>query len=317
MSTTKKHVRQILRVLLSTYNGERFLREQLDSILNQSLYKNPEWSVELVIRDDGSSDSTRDILSEYEKKHGVTCIYGENIGVIASFFELIKNMSEGADYIALSDQDDVWMEDKLESAVQVLEDEKSTKPLLYCGMCQITDEKLNPMETVFFTDHMRPAFGNALVENICTGCTAVLNQPLAALLRVGKPDFTVMHDWWIYIFGACFGKVIYDAVPHMYYRQHGKNTVGVRKSYVSEFVARVKRFRGNRYNISRQIDSFQKLCKEHDLPVPEEHMELMGMVLTAKKQIRARFQLMHSEKIYRQRAMDNIIFKMIFLSGTM
>lgn len=312
-----EHVRKILRVLLSTYNGERFLKEQLDSILNQSLYKNPEWSVELVIRDDGSSDSTRDILSEYEKKDGVTCIYGKNVGVIASFFELIRDMSEGADYIALSDQDDVWMEDKLESAVQVLEKEKSAEPLLYCGMCQITDEQLNPIETVFFTDHMRPSFGNALVENICTGCTAVFNQPLAVLLRVGRPDFTVMHDWWIYIFGACFGKVLFDTVPHMYYRQHGNNTVGVQWSYLGEFVARVKRFRGNRYNISRQIESFQKLCNEYNLPVPGENRELMGMVLTAKRKIRARFQLMHSKKIYRQRRVDNLIFKMIFLSGTM
>lgn len=311
------HVRKILRVLLSTYNGERFLGEQLESILNQSLYKNPEWSVELVIRDDGSSDSTRDILSEYEKRDRVSCIYGENVGVTASFFELIKHMSEGADYIALSDQDDVWMEDKLESAVQALEKEKSAEPLLYCGMCQITDEQLSPIETVFFTDHIRPSFGNALVENICTGCTAVFNQSLAALLRVGKPDFTVMHDWWIYIYGACFGKVVHDGVPHMYYRQHGNNTVGVQKSYLSEFVARVKRFRGNRYNISRQIASFQKLCKEHNLPVPEENRELMGMVLTAKRKIRARFRLMHSKKIYRQRRVDNIIFKMIFLSGTM
>ncbi len=312
-----KHVRQILRVLLSTYNGERFLREQLDSILNQSLCKNPEWSVELVIRDDGSSDSTRDILSEYEKKDGVTCIYGKNIGVIGSFFELIKDMSEGADYIALSDQDDVWMEDKLEAAITALEQERTTVPLLYCGMCQITDEDLNPIETVFFTDNMKPAFGNALVENICTGCTAVLNQSLVQLLRMGVPGFTVMHDWWIYIYGTCFGKVIYDSVPHMYYRQHGNNTVGVRKGYVSEFVARVKRFRGNRYNISRQIEAFQMLCWEHSLPVPEEHAELMSMVLSAKKHMNARLKLMGSKKIYRQRRIDNVIFKMIFLSGTM
>ena len=325
-----------LRVLMSAYNGERYIREQLDSILEQSLCKDPAWSVEIMVRDDGSSDSTRDILSEYESKNAITVLYGENKGVIASFFTLIQEASKGADYVALADQDDVWMPDKMETAVSMLEARLAQgntgnagmpkrgggqlaekKPLLYCGACQAVDENLKPIDTAFLTGQKRPGFGNALVENICTGCTAVFNQALAEILRKEVPEYTVMHDWWIYLCASCFGEVVYDSVPHIYYRQHGDNTVGVNKNYRSEFLERIQRFRGNRYHINRQIQSLQHLYQNHPLKISKENKELVNILLAARKHMGARIKMIGDKRIYRQRKMVHFIFKLIFLSVTM
>lgn len=322
-----------LRVLMSAYNGERYIREQLDSILEQSLCKDPAWSIEIIVRDDGSSDTTRDILSEYEQKNAITVFYGENKGVIASFLTLIQEASEGADYVALADQDDFWLPDKLEAAVSMLEakeDKGNTVlskrgdrqaageiPLLYCGACQAVDENLKPLDTAFLKGQKKPDFGNALVENICTGCTAVFNQALAEILRKEIPEFTVMHDWWLYLCAACFGEVVYDSVPHIYYRQHGDNEVGVRTNYRSEFLERFRRFRGNRYHINRQVQSLQNLYQNHGLAVSAENVELVDLLLSARKHVGARVKMICSKRIYRQRKMDHLIFKLIFLSGTM
>lgn len=305
-----------LQVLMSTYNGERYLSEQIDSILSQTVFQNPDLETELIIRDDGSVDGTCGLLECYaEKFPQIKYHTGHNIGVIASFFELIQNTPEDVDFIALSDQDDVWMEDKLESAIDTLKDMDAEKPLLYCGMSQPTDENLNPVKGIFFTEDMRPSFGNALVENICTGATAVFNAKLAKYIKMEIPQYTAMHDWWLYILASCFGEVLFDPVSHMYYRQHSENVVGIRKGYVGEFVARVKRYRKNRYNISRQVRSLWDLIGHNHLEIQHEKEEIIKDILSARKKIKARICIVCNRKIYRQRKIDHFIFKCIFLTG--
>lgn len=311
-----------IQVLMSTYNGQKHVREQLDSILTQTMQTKSGCELELVVRDDGSRDETCQILAEYEEKYDNVQIYREkNVGVIASFFDLIQKVGEDVDFIALSDQDDVWMPDKLECAVDCLSKDTTGRPLLYCGKPMLTDEELNPIPSIMYGDHVRPSFGNAMIENICAGCTAVLNRKLIELVQVGTPAFTVMHDWWIYLIASCFGKVFFDPVPHMYYRQHGDNTVGVQMNYWNEFIARIKRFRSNRYNIHKQLDSFEKSCekisKETTEVIPTENKELIKQMLMAKDQIGMRIKLVKTPQVYRQRKGDNFIFSMILLTGTM
>lgn len=306
-----------LQVLMSTYNGEKYLREQLDSILSQTLFRHSDWETELVVRDDGSTDRTCEILAEYAHKFPeITYRVCENIGVIASFFDLIQSTPDDVDFVALSDQDDVWFEDKLECAVNALCRKESGKPLLYCSMVQPVDEQLNPVKGIFFDEKVQPAFGNALVENICTGCTAVCNRELIRLIRRGKPEFTPMHDWWLYLAASCLGEVVYDAEPHMYYRQHAGNTVGVRRSYVSEFWARVKRYRKNRYQISRQVKSLWDFVEANGFAIENKKKEWMHEILASRKQMKARFRMVGNREVYRQRKMDDFIFRLIFLTGT-
>ena len=306
-----------LQILLSTYNGESYLREQLDSLLAQSLFQNEVWEVVITVRDDGSTDKTCEILKEYSERNDALTYYaGENKGVIRSFFELIEGVPDDVDFIALSDQDDVWMKDKMQRAVSQLLMFNASNPVLYCGMPLLTDENLTPVSSIMYTDSVTPSFGNALVENICTGCTAVFNRSLAKLVKLERPAFTVMHDWWMYLLAAAFGQVVFDSEPHMYYRQHSDNTVGVKKNYRSEFVARLRRFRTNRYNISRQVASLQKICQRHGLSLTSEQSERIRDILRSKEHIGARFRILTNRTIYRQRKMDNLLFKIIFLTVT-
>lgn len=306
-----------LQVLMSSYNGAVFLREQLDSILSQTLLQDEGWEIGITVRDDGSTDQTCEILREYSEKFSELSFYeGENMGVIRSFFELIRNVPDDVDVIALSDQDDVWMKDKLARAVSVMGQMDMEKPLLYCGMPLLTDEHLTPVSSIMYTDSVRPSFGNALVENICTGCTAVFNRSLAYMVKLETPSFTVMHDWWLYMLAAGFGQVAFDPEPHMYYRQHMDNTVGVKRNYRSEFLARIRRFRKNRYNISRQAASLQSICEKHRLALSPDKAAWLLDVLESKAHVSARFRIVRNDMIYRQRKMDDLIFKIIFLTGT-
>ena len=121
-----------VQILMSTYNGEKYIRKQLDSIMNQEI------PVSLYIRDDGSSDKTVDIIKEYESRYdNISHTEGKNIGVVKSFFELFKEASDDADYIALADQDDIWFTDKVRRAVKALLKNKHDKPLLYLSLIHI------------------------------------------------------------------------------------------------------------------------------------------------------------------------------------
>ena len=155
-----------VQILMSTYNGQTYLRKQIESILRQT-YQN----IELVIRDDGSKDETVSILREYEQQFkNIRVIYGKNVGVNNSFFLLLEQCN--ADYIAFADQDDIWLPEKIQSAVEKLD--KYNVPAVYTcnkilidGNDYITKKNNNR--------DMKPSFSNALVENICTGCTIVMN----------------------------------------------------------------------------------------------------------------------------------------------
>ena len=126
-----------VQVIMSSYNGEKFIKKQIDSILNQ---QNVE--VSLLIRDDGSKDGTIEILRDYENRGLIKVIYGKNIGPTASFLKLIDEC-DNADYYSFSDQDDVWLEDKLSTAVKILEENSVNKrPLLYCSALQRVDADL-------------------------------------------------------------------------------------------------------------------------------------------------------------------------------
>lgn len=213
-----------LIVLLSAYNGEAYIRKQLDSLLKQTLK-----GVEILVRDDGSTDGTRAILTEYAQR-GALCWYeGENLGPARSFWQLLQDADE-ADYYAFCDQDDVWDPDKLETAVSALERLDASKPALYCGDVRVTDEKLR-----ILSEHMvRPApadYPHALLRNLAPGCTYVFNRAARKLLcRYDAERLGIgLHDWTAYQIVSCFGRVVYDPAPHMSYRQHGDNAIGAHR----------------------------------------------------------------------------------------
>lgn len=306
-----------VQVLLSTYNGENYLKEQLDSILEQELPAGVELSI--LIRDDGSSDGTIGILSRYTEEHPeeVSYFLGKNVGAIKSFFHLVKSADVNADFFAFSDQDDIWHPKKVWRALTVLhrEGKKEPKglPMLYCCRPHLVDAQGEALKVGIRHQKKRPDFGNALVENIVYGCSMVVNRTLLFLVKEHIPEYTIMHDWWFYLTATAFGRVIYDDRQWFDYRQHGNNEMGTRNNYLDEFKERVSRFFGNRNHISHQLSEFLRL---YEVELSEEKRGLVKKLLDGKKHLTVRGSLFLDQRIFRQRREDDIIFRLIYLTGS-
>ena len=242
-------------VLLSTYNGEKYLKDQLNSLVQQDLKP-----TKILIRDDGSNDSTISILKEYSSKYSIIEYYqGMNIGPAKSFFELI-NKCHDCDYYALCDQDDVWHEDKLSSAINMLEKEDSNIPLLYASRFTLTDEKLKPLDSNMSKLYSYTDFAHSLIYHTAPGCTFVFNDKSRE--QIIKYDvnskFCVIHDEIVHKVVTMFGKMILDETSHIYYRQHSKNVYGLTANKNKEFIHRISNFlskkvKNNRSNIAKAL----------------------------------------------------------------
>lgn len=291
-----------VQILLSAYNGKKYLREQIDSLRNQT------WSnLEILIRDDGSTDGTEEILREYEKQYSNIRVFaGKNIGLVQSFFELLE-LSD-ADYIAFCDQDDVWMEEKIEQAVLAIGGMEM--PVLYCGNKILVDSNLKEIG-ISDSENMKPGFGNAVVENIATGCTMVLNRKLVEIIKKRIPKKAILHDWWCYLVASYYGKVIYDKTPYIYYRQHGGNQVGGSAGFVQETKAKLNYLKKSKGKLKAQLMEFHKIYYGN-----RKKDELICAVLNAEK-FSGRISVIFNSKIYRQKKMDNFIVKGLFLTNNM
>lgn len=208
-------------VLLSTYNGEKFIKELIHSVLNQKGV-----DIYFLIRDDGSEDGTKDILENLKGMENVSILYGENKGVIDSFFELIKLAGTlDCDYYALCDQDDYWHEDKLYSAVMQMQAYENT-PALYYSEVSYIDEKSNAIIKEKYKSTVS-SFYELLFRNNAVGCTMVFNRKLETFIGSYIPHRVIMHDHWIYLVCCSLdGKIIFDQKSHIDYRLHENNVVG-------------------------------------------------------------------------------------------
>jgi glycosyltransferase involved in cell wall biosynthesis len=312
-----------VQILMSTYNGERYLREQLDSILNQTYS-----DVEILIRDDGSTDQTKEIIQEYVKRYdNIAFIKGDNIGAVKSFFRLIKKADQKADYYALSDQDDVWEKDKIERAVNrmehykrlekkqkaALENPDFEKPLMYASALKVTDQDLNVLYEEGTKRKTKDfSFGNAMVENCCTGCTIVMNRALQKLAAKQRTPKCSMHDWWLYLLTSCFGKVLYDQKPSILYRQHEHNVIGMQADQKEKIKKKITGFLQGRNVISCQLMEFYRIYRPE-----EEHGVLLKQFLYAKKHPLYRMKLIAEHKVYRQEKINDIICRLLILTGSM
>lgn len=291
-----------VQILMSTYNGERFLSEQIESLLCQT------WeNVEILIRDDGSQDKTPDILNEYRANYkNIRVFLEENRGVNRSFFELLKKSD--ADFVAFCDQDDIWLEEKIEIAIRKLELE--TGPALYCSNKILVD---SAGETMVKQDREKrvPGFGNAVVENICTGCTAVMNRKMADIVRARLPEHAILHDWWLYVVAAYAGKIIFDEHAYIKYRQHEENVVGAKAGFWGAVRTKAAYLRKNRGRLEAQLTDFARLYhgdKEKDALVQE---------VLAARHLTGRIKILWNGRIYRQSRLDGLIMRMLFLFGKM
>lgn len=210
-----------IAVLMSTYNGEAYIREQIASILAQEV----DIPLSLIVRDDGSTDSTKEILQAYAEEGKLTWYSGENLKPAHSFLDLL-NHCPGYDFYAFCDQDDVWHSDKLACALARLNGQDG--PAMYFANARLVDGNLDYLGRNVYNRAPHRDFYSLVCSGGILGCTIVFNQPLAALLQnAPTPKCLTMHDAYLSIVCAMFdGKIFFDEQPHMDYRQHGKNVIG-------------------------------------------------------------------------------------------
>lgn len=295
-------------VVLSTFNGSAFLPQQLES-----LYAQTHSGIRILVRDDGSSDGTRDILERARSAGCIDLLNGQNnLGATRSFFELLRHAaSTGTEFIAFCDQDDVWAPDKVSRAVSALSGIQSERAAMYCSRLEIVDAALVPAG--FTPLPKRAGFGNALVENICIGCTILLNRNAIDLICQNLPSKVLIHDWWCYLVLSCFGEIIFDPVAHIKYRQHGNNAIGVAQGYLDRLRRKLRRFAGNgdgRYWQSNQASVFKATFGDR---IPETQRLLLDEFTGAKTAWRHRLRLALSNDIWRQNGFDNIVLRFLIM----
>ena len=301
----------MIQVLMGTCNGEAYLKEQIDSILGQSIQQ--QHKISLLVRDDGSSDGTLNILAGYRDR--LEWEAGENIGIVANYFELLKRTSDKAEFVAFSDQDDIWLPPKLERAVKCLRVLDPAVPSLYCSRTMLMKGNHEAAGLWPSWDKPRPSWKNALVQNIAVGCTIVINKPARNLLieRLPDPTGVIMHDWWIYLTISAFGKVVFDPEAYILYRQHGNNAVGATDTIRGQWKRRLARFRSWDYGkIHRQAKLFHDLFKDQ---LETEQREVITRFLDFPRTFAERLRHAWSTGLYRQSALENMLLKWLIISG--
>lgn len=229
-----------ITVIMSTYNGSKFVEKQIESILTQKGV-----NLTLYVRDDGSKDDTVKILQVLAKKHNNIIISPEqNVGWEHSFLIALKNAPK-ADFYAFSDQDDFWFDDKLSSGIKFIEQSgiKSSPLMYHCNKISV-DEDLKPyMHQIRRIPHPLNR-QNAMVQEYAQGCSMIINDTARKLVCQNVPTERIAHDFWIGLLCYFFGSVVYDINPHFYHILH-VNNASAEGCLVKGWYKRLKKFKGN------------------------------------------------------------------------
>ena len=210
-----------IAVLMSSYNGETYIEEQIQSVLKQQC----EAQISLWVRDDGSTDRTREILQRYADEGKLSWYCGKNLKPAHSFMDLVVHCP-GYDYYAFCDQDDYWYPDKLQAGIALLAGQN--RPAMSFANARLVDAEKNPIGRNVYNRQPHLDFYSVLCSGGILGCTVIFNSYLAQLLQhFSHPAQLVMHDYYCAVICTLFdGVILYDPQPRMDYRQHGKNVVG-------------------------------------------------------------------------------------------
>jgi len=271
-----------VEVLMSTYNAMKFGAAQLSSILAQAGVE-----VQLRVRDDGSTDGTQQWLDAEAAKGHLVWWQGENLKPARSFMELLEKADEEAGYYAFADQDDIWLSDKLHAAVARLE-KSGDAPALYFSRTQPVNEQMEPLPALTFTP--RVTFGEALMCHVATGHTMVMNASLRRVLLHYRPEFLPMHDMWVYLVALAVGaKVYYDEKPHVHYRQHSENVLGIRETACARWKRRWTEWREGKQEFSQLAEEVRKGFFEM---MPDDERRVLTLFLDAKHRCLSRVRLL-------------------------
>jgi len=282
---------------MATFNGEKYLADQLKSLENQS-YKN--WR--LIISDDGSSDNTIAIAKKFQEKWGSDQLQireGPRLGFCLNFLSMACDANIQDDLYAFSDQDDVWLTDKLERAINYFNQHtKSKLPTVYGSRTQVVDKNLKLLG--YSTEFMLPmSFRNALVQSIAGGNTMLFNQATKKLLEQAGLQKVVSHDWWLYqLVKGAGGVFYYDPKPSILYRQHPDTTIGARASFKAK-ITRIPFVINGQFKKWNDLN-YVALCNIRHLLTQDNQdiLDIFGKYRKAK--LKDRIRLLEVCGVYRQ-----------------
>lgn len=296
-----------VKVLLSAYNGVRYIEEQIESILGQT-YKD----LELIVRDDGSTDGTIDILRSYEEKGFIQLELGKNVGFVASFFWLIEHAGEG-DYYFFSDQDDVWFPNKIEMALEKLKNADDSKPVLYFSNYDFYDGDMR-----FIAHHEsngnKLSFRNSIVDCAPLGFNSCFNKKAYEITIANMPQYSQGHDWWMYMLCSGLGEVIYDDRATVKYRRHNANVSGEEVSFLQFQIWRFKKLFLNGYfkKIQDQIIEFENLFGNQ---LSKENQKVLALFTKRGFHPINSIKKVFYPKYFRQKLIDEIFLRLVMLIG--
>lgn len=294
-------------ILMSTYNGEKYIVEQIESILAQKV----DGFVDLYIRDDGSTDNTISIVGTYAERYkNVHIKKGENIGAKKSFMELVMDAPK-ADFYAFSDQDDIWDLDKIEAALKLIRDNRTEgNPILYHSSVKLCDANGN----VYGTQGVYNNIGFLMGETRpIAGCTTVFDYNLMRLLKRHSPVSFPMHDAWIHkLCLAVGGTVVFDVHPHINYRQHEDNVVGGNKGLLFSIKRHLKYV--SSLNKHEYKDMYCEILNNYSDVMPAKNIERCKMVCNYDTSVKNTIKLLNDKYFFRGRTWWSLEQRLLVLS---
>lgn len=271
-----------IAILLATYNGEKYISEQIESILAQT-----EQAWKLYIHDDGSKDATQDIIAEYAKKYPeqIVVVDGRPTGSAKTNFFYLFHQVEAPFYMCC-DQDDVWLPDKIAITKKEMDNlvrgDEDKPCLVFTELCVVNAQ----LEVI--AENMRDYQGldcdnvrlnRALIQNVVTGCTMMINRVLRdEMVKIKQYEEVLMHDWWAILVAVRFGKAAFIEIPTILYRQHGNNGVGA--SNANSLLYQIKRMmqgeeiKQSLLNTRKQAKAFADLYQEEEGSLVKEYAKL-------------------------------------------
>ena len=300
-----------IHILLSTYNGEQFLAEQIQSIQNQTVQ---DWK--LLIRDDGSRDRTREIIQEFvaqdSRIHWINENESKNLGVIKSFHNLAQ--FEEADVYFFSDQDDVWLPQKLELSLAEARKYPAEMPLMVYMDLTVVNQDLEVLSSSMIrsqSGHANTELVQELTENTVTGGVAMVNHALIQLWN--QTEDILMHDWYLALLATAFGKLVYIDQPGELYRQHEHNVLGART-----WSKRIKKWLRPSLLFRMYWDLIKKSQQQAafllDMPLSAEKRELVTAYVTILDQpMHERWRILRQYGLRKNKAFHTLVFTTLII----
>lgn len=300
-------VKEKVLVLLATYNGEKYLKEQLDSILNQEQVE-----VKILVRDDGSTDGTCSILEKY-KGEKLDFYIGDNVGPAKAFLSLINDSYKEYSFYAYADQDDVWNSEKLIKCINKIKGNKSNKPALCMSTYDVVDENLNYVYTRNMEFEREINLFETIMYRSPSGCTMVFDKKLRDIMLDKQPKSIRMHDFWTLLTAQVHkADILTIDESLMKYRIHGENTVGLSP----KFLKRIKRlFRSMIYNCNERQKQAISLLEVYEEEIDEEIKDILLEIKDYNKSLKSKWRFLSDKRFRSNSLYINLLFKISVVFG--